>query len=336
MQAFERLENEWKRFCGVENTVACASGTAALHLAQESLGMPTGSEIIMCDFSMVACPRSTVMSDMKPVFVDCKNDLLIDVDLVERCINKNTKAVMAVHIYGRRCDMESLAKLADKHNLFLIEDSAEAHGVSPHARTDATCWSYYMNKIICGSEGGMVAFKNPDHAAVARELRSLGFTAAHDFNHRPRGHNYRMSNLHAEPILKSITFYGIEENSRRILEKWYNELCPKEWQMPTRDAAWVYDIRVPGMTAETQTLMVTALNSRGIQARMAFKPMSRQKEFSLCPWYMKDYGIIMGGRDDGPESKADVASREVIYLPLGPSVTKGQVEESFRIIKTFV
>lgn len=345
MEAYERLEQEWGKFAGVENVVACSSGTAALHLALEALRLPPGSEVIVPDYTMVACARAVVLAGLTPVFVDCRNDLLIDPGLVEDYLSgskilrrgwdykkedptNKPAALMAVHIYGRSCNMPALMDLADKYDLFVIEDLAEAHGLPPHPGTDAACWSFYRNKIVAGEEGGAVAFKDPTAAHTARCLRTLGFTEAHDFYHAPRGHNYRMSNLHARFIFddlgnrNGLPFYNHNVNTRRSVEMAYDAACPAKWKMPKRDIPWVYDLRVPGMTHMQQALAVGALNDRGIAARHGFKPMHEQLEFG--GWCRK-----VGGE------KASRLGSEVIYLPLIP-MSMGMIRTCFDVINQAV
>lgn len=311
MEAYEYLEKEWAEFCDVPYTVACASGTAALHLAIEALELPPESKIIVPEFTMVACARAVQMAGLKNWFVDCENNGLMAA--IRRFGDSETEAAMPVHVYGRQCQI-------DYYGRYVIEDLSEAHGVNPHPKTDAACWSFYRNKIIHGEEGGMIAFKDQGAAERARELRSLGFTKEHNFLHRPRGHNYRMSNLHAQAIRKCLSWYPEIAEDRRQIEGWYNEFIPPEWHMPARDAVWVYDLRIPGLTEPQQDSIIKELNSKGIAARHAFKPMSRQPEFA------------------GPYEhlNAHRLSREVLYLPVSPGMTQADVRHAADVLEAAV
>lgn len=325
MQPYEELERKWAEFNGLNpaGMVACASGTAALHLSFEALQLPPGSQVITSDFNMVAVPRAVVLAGLIPVFVDCDNRMLMDFDLLP----KNPpypRALVATHVYGRRCPMEwfdgleSDERTRPENRCYVVEDLAEAHGVRPSKHADAACWSFYRNKIVAGEEGGAVWFRNRTHADLARQLRCLGFTAAHDFDHVPRGHNYRMSNLHAAAVLDSLEWAtGTGRHSsitlRREIESWYDEHCPAQYRMPRRDAPWVYDFRVR-MTEEKQNELVRTLNEAGIAARHAFKPMHRQREF------VANAGYAATMRMTRPWNST-IASREVVYLPIQPGVT---------------
>ncbi len=118
--------------------VACSSGTAALTLALRALNIGPGDEVIVPEFTMVASAWAVTYTGATPVFVDCGDDLNIDVTRIEEKITPRTRAVMPVHVYGRRCDMDAVMDLALQYNLRVVEDSAEAHGVRPVATSPAS------------------------------------------------------------------------------------------------------------------------------------------------------------------------------------------------------
>lgn len=323
MQAFQRLEAEWAEFnqLPVEGMVCCASGTAALHLALEALELPPGSEVVTADYSMVAVPRAISMAGLSPLFVDCDDALQIDLDDLDAGLASavTPRVVLSVHVYGRRCDMDGLALLARKYMVRVVEDLAEAHGVAPHHETDAACWSFQSSKVVHGEEGGAVWFRDPDQAALARRLRCLGFSEAWDYAHTPRGHNYRLSNAHADLICGSLTIVGRNLALRRRTVEAYDALCPPVWRMPHRESPWVYDVRIPGMTRTQQARVVGLLNAAGVAARMGFLPMTAQAEYRHCCC---------------PGIRARLAGHEVLTLPLHPErVREGDPELAFRILR---
>lgn len=325
IQAYERLEQKFGQWSGClnPNTVACSSGSSALHLAIESLDLPLGSEILVPDYTMVACARAVTLAGMVPVFIDCRNALLADTSLLKELWypQYDIKAVMVVHIYGRRSQVESLHSFLDGRPIPVIEDMAELHGVAPHPKTTAACWSFYRNKLIAGEEGGMISFKDPSAAAKARQLRSLGFTEGHDFLHVPRGHNYRLANALAKIVEKSLDSFGSNLYMRRHVEGWYNESIPESVQMPYRDSPWVYDVRVKGADYSDIGKIVRRLNEQGISARFGFKPMSIQPEYRECR-------LITGG-----ESQAQRIAPEIMYLPITPLITH---EETCKTARAFL
>lgn len=320
MEAYQELELAWGKYTDGDHVVACSSGTAALHLALEALALPLGSEVVLPDFTMVSCARAVAMAGLVPVFVDCTPRLVIDPALVETAVTPRTRAVMAVHVYGRSCDMPALADVCGKYDLYLLEDSAEAHGLPPHPSTDATCWSFYRNKIVAGEEGGAVAFACGDLAKRAKKLRSVGFTEEHDYTHIPRGHNYRLANCLARQVLDSLKNVDANQKTRREMERVYDAKCPEKWRMPYRDCVWVYDVRIAGMTPWAQSEAVRQLNRASIAARHGFKPMSSQKEFRGCRRLKGD--------------SAALAAREVIYLPVNPGTdAERTAERAFDVLQ---
>jgi len=162
-----RFEDAFAGYNGVSGAVACSSGTAALTLALRALGVGPGDEVIVPEFTMVASAWAVTYTGATPVFVDCADDLNVDVSLIESRITPRTKAIMPVHIYGRRCDMDAIMGLAHEYNLRVVEDSAEVHGVRPVA--DIACFSLYANKIITSGEGGVCVTDDP---FLERQMRT--------------------------------------------------------------------------------------------------------------------------------------------------------------------
>lgn len=309
MQEFELLETELMEWTGQEFLVACSSGSAALHLALEAMRIPSPEkrEIIIPDYTMIACANAAMWAGLNPVFVDCDSDnLLMNPDKVRRAVTKNTVAIMAVHIYGRMCAMDEIHRIAGNHDLLVIEDMAEAHGMKPHKETHAACWSFYRNKVVAGEEGGCVSFYSPIHSKLARSLRSLGMHEQNDYTHQARGHNYRMSNVHAKLVRQSLSQFGKNMVERREIVQEYDRLCPEEWRMPPRHSPWVYDLRIKGMRTAQRDAVLRELRDVGVQARPGFVPMTSQQGF----------------RDrSSNNSQAQLAAREVIYLPINPGMS---------------
>jgi perosamine synthetase len=304
-----RLEAEWATSNSTEKDcmVACSSGTAALHLAFEALQLRRGGEVLMCDFNMVACPRAAVMAGLQPRFVDCRSDLCIDVDKLEAALTDDTVAILATHIYGRRCNMDRIHDMVSGRSIAVVEDLAEAHGVRPHEYTDAACWSFYRNKIVAGEEGGAVAFYSPREADLARQLRCLGFTDKHDYDHVPRGHNYRLADCLAQKVRTSLASYLDNAKWREKCVQAYIAATPFYWLMGPRSANWVYDFRIPGLLNIDE---VVSELQKVIPARHGFKPMSTQREFINLRHVREN---------------AYLASREVIYLPLFDVTTRSRI-----------
>jgi len=309
MESYQELEFKFGEFCRNPNTVACSSGSAALHLALETLRVTEGwgqhferewgPTVAIPDFTMIAVARAVTLAGMNPDFLDVDSLGLLH---EETKTLDETTGVLAVHTYGRKC-------YTGFYHHEVIEDLAEAHGIQPNPNSLAACWSFYRNKIICGEEGGMVAFKNSEQVKVAKQLRDMGSSNQNDFWHIPRGMNYRLSNCHAELILESLRGYVSNLWQRKTVENQYNRYCPIEWQLPTRDVPWVYDLDLP-LDADMQGV-VQRMNKNGIAVRCGFKPLSQQRE------YQTEYA-------ENPVTEG--LSKTRMYLPIVPGMTEDLVK----------
>ena len=314
MQKFEELEIKFAEWNKVDPAcmVAVNSGTSALHLACEVLVKlrPRYFSILIPEFTMVACARAASMALLRPKFIDVGNDLLIS-DSNEESYNQ---VIMPVHVYGRQCKFDSYL------NGDVIEDLAEAHGIQPNPKSFAACWSFYKNKIVRGEEGGAVWFREREGADLARKLRCLGFTEQLDYWHIPRGINARMSNLHATPIIQSLS--QVDSNLRRRREQvhLYDSLIPSNWRMPERTVDWVYDLRIPGLTGSLQSKIVSNCIKNGIPARHGFKPLSKQIEYQEAGYATKSLN-------------AERLAIEIIYLPLGPEFSDQDITKMAGVFK---
>src|SRR3990167_6517809 len=133
--------------------VCTTSGTTALTLAVAALGIGEGDEVIVPDFTMVATAWAVTYNRATPVFVDCDDKLLIDVNKIEEKITSRTKAIIPVHIFGRVANVDAVIVIAKKHGLKVIEDCALAHGVP--LTGDIACYAFFANKIMTAGEGGI-------------------------------------------------------------------------------------------------------------------------------------------------------------------------------------
>jgi len=275
-----RFERAFADYNGMEYGVACSSGTAALTLALAALRIGPGDEVIVPEFTMIASAWAVTYVGATPVFVDCGDDLNIDVDLIERAITPRTKAIMPVHVYGRRCAMDPIMALAHEYNLWVVEDSAEAHGVRPVG--DVACYSLYANKIITSGEGGICLTDDPRLARQLEHLRAMAFSGDHTFLHRKLAYNFRMTNMQAAVALAQTERLHEFLAERREIERRYDAgLTGVDGisLMPPRDVLWMYDVR-----AERRDELYAHLAREGVETRYFFKPMSQQPDYHDPTW----------------------------------------------------
>jgi dTDP-4-amino-4,6-dideoxygalactose transaminase len=266
MEPYKQLEQEYSRFVGSKYAVTCNSGTSALHLALRALGVSAGDEVIVPEFTMIACAFAVSYCGATPVFIDCKDDLNIDFELIEEKITPRTKAIMPVHIYGRLANMDKIMAIADKHGIFVVEDACEAQGAVFQSRAHITAYSFYKNKIIHAEEGGIATTDDPELAKRMNFLKNMSFGDQHNYIHAEIGFNYRMPDTMATMALRSLEEYPQERDRREVLVRYYDSVFG---ETPKRDANWVYDMKKQPVI--------------GLQTRDFFKPMS------MNPPYLGEY-----------------------------------------------
>lgn len=266
--AYRILEEQYAKFVGTKYAVAVNTGTAGLHLSLLAVGVGSGDEVIVPDFTMAACGFAVSYTGAKVVTVDCGDDYNIDTDLIEEKITPKTKAIMAVHIYGRLCDMKAINKIAKKHNLFVIEDGCEAQGAARGGNSDCLVFSFYRNKIINAEEGGIICTDSKKLYEKMQYLKNMAFDKEHTYFHKDIGFNYRMPDSQALMVLDSLAKYK-KEKARREWE----EVC---FDDGNRDAVWVLD-KLASSEYEREVIVKSKSNTRRFFKPLSTMPMWKQK-----------------------------------------------------------
>ena len=273
-QYIGKFEQAWADYNGQKFGVACNSGTNALYLALLALGIGEGDEVIVPEFTMTATAWAVSYTGATPVFIDCDDTLNIDPNLIEEAISGKTKAIIPVHIYGRKCDMNAINNIAQAYDLFVIEDMAEAHGIKPTG--DIACYSFYGNKILTTGEGGMCLTNNKVWADEMRLFANMYFDKERSMVHPKIGHNFRMTNLQASIGYAQVLRIDEILDKRKQIEKWFNKHTPEKHKRNNRDVLWMYDFECD-QSKKTDDM------------RYGFKPMSMQPDYLMPYEHLKAY-----------------------------------------------
>jgi len=338
----ELFEKSFAEFCNIKHAISCSNGTAALHLALAALGIGKGDEVIVPNFTMAASVNAVIYTGAKPVFVDAdKETWCIDTVKIKEKITGNTKAIMAVHIYGHACDMDEINKIAKENKLFVIEDAAEAHGGEYKTKRcgslgDVAAFSFYGNKIITTGEGGMVTTNDLKIAEKVKELKNHCFGKGIDrFSHKCIGFNYRMTNIQAAIGLAQMEKADELVASRIRNAKLYNSLLKdeglilppeKEW---AKNVYWMYGIVLGDSIKLSREDFMAKLRKKGVDTRSFFKPMHeqpcyRQSSLPNLPDCSGNYPV------------SEWLGKKGFYLPSSSSLTEEHVRRVCNTIKEII
>jgi perosamine synthetase len=328
------FEQAWAAYCSMDHGVAVTSGTTALQVAMASLGLEPGDEVIMPTFTIISCAIAIIEAGATPVLVDSDpRTWCMDVEQVAARITPRTRAIMPVHMYGHPVDMDPILALAEKHDLFLVEDAAEAHGAEYKGRRaggmgDLSCFSFYANKIITTGEGGMVLARRAEHAERLRSLRNLAFREDRRFYHTELGHNYRLTNVQAAIGLSQVEHIDEHIHRKRWIGAAYTErLAGLPLELPVEEpwatnVYWMYGVVLADVVPFDAGEFARRLRAEGVDTRPFFIGMHEQPA-------LMERGLFDGER----HPVAERIARRGLYLPSGLTLTEEQVERVCQAVK---
>lgn len=321
------FEEKFSDITGSKFAISCSNGTVAIHLALLSLGIGKGDEVIVPSLTYIASVNPILYCGAKPVFVDVDGiDWNIDVRKIEEKITKRTKAIMPVHLYGLPVWIEEILEIANKYNLYIVEDCAEAFG-STYLRggrwhnvgtqCDVATYSFFGNKTVTTGEGGMVVTNNESIYNRVKKLKGQGLSKDRQYWHDVVGYNYRMTNIacaigyaqlerHKEILKRKHEIYKIYENSVKQsyrLQPTYSDGYNCRW---LNTILIEEDLYKEGMRDE----LMSYLKDKGIETRPMFYPIH------TMPMYFKQYV---------PLPVTENISKRGISLPSYPTMTDDEV-----------
>src|SRR5215831_14561219 len=302
------FEDDFARYVGSKHAVAVNSGTAALHLALDAVGIREDDEVIIPTMTFAATAEVVLYFKAKPVLVDCERDTFnLDPGKIEAAITSKSKAIIPVHFGGQPCEMDQILDIARKHNLRVIEDAAHALPARDHGRTigtmgDITCFSFYATKTITTGEGGMATTENPEWGERMRIMSLHGIS--HDAWKRYTkegswcyeilypGFKYNLTDIAAaigiEQLKRCDGFWRARKRIAAIYDKAFADL--EEIQTPVHrpdiEHAWhlyVIQLNLADLRL-TRNQFIEALREEGIGTSVHFIPLH------LHPYYRHKFG----------------------------------------------
>jgi dTDP-4-amino-4,6-dideoxygalactose transaminase len=315
-----QLEENIAAYCGVSHGIGASSGSDALLLAMLALGAGAGDEVITTPFTFFATAGSIVRVGARPVFVDIDPETFnLDPEKVESAISPKTKAILPVHLFGQIADMENITDVARRHNLFVVEDAAQAIGAKRDGKSAGSfgrvgCFSFYPTKNLGGAgDGGMVVTDDSDLASRLKQLRNHGEESR--YQHRTVGINGRMDGLQAAVLLTKFRHLD-DWNSRRIENAHY--YTPRLENIdgitpPIEDGDCYHIYHQYVIRCKQRDQLRQFLTNREIGSGVYYPlPLHMQPCFSNLGYRVGDFPL------------AETAAQEVLALPIYPELKRDQ------------
>lgn len=321
-----RFEEEFSTYIGTKYGIGVNSGSDALYLALQALGIGKGDEVITVSHTFVSTADAIVRNGAKPVFGDIDAaTYCIDVTKIEERITKRTRALLPVHLYGHPADMEPIMDIAKRHNLYVIEDACQAHGAEYKGEKagsigDVGCFSFYPIKNLGAyGDGGMVVTNNQALATRLRMLRNCGQSQKyyHDFV----GVNSRLDEIQAAVLRVKLHHLDEWNERRRKIARLYDELLKDSGialPLEKEYAKHVYHLYV--IRHKNREKLQKRLLESGIQTQIHYPiPVHKQKAYSnLGPTHLPVTERICN---------------ETLSLPLHPWLNTDEVSTIAEVIK---
>jgi len=324
------FERNLADFVGTKYAIGLNSGTDALFLSLKAAGIGGGDEVITVSHTFIASVTAIVQSGATPVLIEVGEDFLMNIDKVEEVITSRTKAIMPVYLNGRVCDMEKLMDIAEKHNLIVIEDAAQALGAEFQGEKAGSlgltgCFSFYPAKVLgCFGDGGAITTNNLEIAEKIRLLRDHGEKSKTEIV--CYGWNSRLDNLQAAVLNVKLKYLPEWIKRRREIAKIYNKglsdiLGVKLPPSPDSNSEHfdVYQNYV--LRVEKRDELFEYLKENGVET-LVKDPIPNHWQKGL-------------GLSHFPLPFTEQLAKEVISLPMYPELTNDQVNYVIKTIKEF-
>ncbi len=322
------FEKEVAEFVGSRHAIGVANGTDALYLSLRALGIGPGDEVITTPYTFFSTSEVIDMVGATPVFVDIEaNSFNINPALIEQSVTEKTRAIIPVHLFGNPADMTAIKTIADKYNLAVIEDAAQAFGAQHNGQRVGSmgitgCFSFYPTKVLgCYGDGGLLTTNSDDIAEAVRKLRNHGAAAA--FQHDEIGMNSRLDEVQA--ALLRIKLRTLDKNiaARQRVASQYDErlektdiICPARPEQGSH-VFNLYTIRSKKRDAIREALMDNAIGSSTCYP----EPLALQEVYQHLAYTAADIPVSVS------------LGNEVISLPVYPDMTGEQVERVCQVIE---
>lgn len=314
----EELETTLANFVGVKHCITVANGTVSLEIALRALGIGAGDEVITVPFSWISSAEVIPLVGAMPVFVDITPDTyLLDPNLLEAAITKNTKAIIAVSLYGQMPDLEAIQAIASKYGIAVIEDAAQSFGATRNGKRSCGAsligsTSFFPAKPFgCYGDGGALFTDDDALADTMRAIRTHGGLKRHHHTHV--GMNGRFDTMQAAVLLAKFPFFAQELEARTRAAAYYSDKLDGRCQLPVQHSgnSHVYAQYTVRITASMRQEVIKGFERTAIPVGIYYpKCFHEQPVFSGLGYEYGDFPV------------AEQAAHEVLSLPMHPFLTE--------------
>jgi dTDP-4-amino-4,6-dideoxygalactose transaminase len=325
------LEKDFAEFCGAAFGIGVSDGTSALNIILRALDIGPGDEVITVSHTFIATTEAILLTGAKPVFVDINPaTYLMDVSQIEEKINKRTKAILPVHLYGQTVDMDPLLEIAARHNLRVIEDACQAHGAEYKGRKagtlgDAAGFSFYYSKNLGAyGEGGFITTNNPELAAKIKKIRDHG--SGIRYHHDLLGFNARLDEIQAVVLRAKLPFLAKWNQLRREHAGLYTNLL--------KGTEVVTPCVVPGATPVYHLFVISTPKRDELQSYLKDQGVATGIHYPI-PIHMQKAMEFLGYKSgDLPHTERVVNS--ILSLPMYAEINDSEIKFVVESIKSFL
>ena len=326
-----KFERSFASFCSANNNAqtycaSCANGTDALELALAAFDIGQGDEVITVSHTFFATVEAIVSQKATPILIDINpKTMLMDESKIEEKITSKTKGIIAVQLYGQTCNMDEINRIAKKHNLFVIEDAAQAHGASWDGQRvgtlgDLACFSFFPGKNFgCYGDGGAVVGRNVDLIKKVKEISCHGREKGEKYIHKCFGRNSRLDSLQAAILNVKLKYLDQWTCQRREIANYYlkqlsNLPITLPFIDPRAESAWhLFVVRTP--TTTMRDALFEELKSKGIGVGLHY-PIPVHLQPAFINLYNQQLSL--------PHTES--ITQNLISLPMYPELKTKQLE----------
>lgn len=345
--AVKEFQINLEKYLGVKHVIPCANGTDALQIAMMGLGLKPGDEVITADFTFASTVEVIALLGLTPVLVDiCPNLFTINVDIIEKAITPNTKAIVPVHLFGHCANMEVIMEIASKHDLFVIEDCAQSMGadyvfsngssVKSGNMGHVSATSFFPSKNLgCYGDGGAIFTNDDDLAHTIRGIVNHGMYKR--YHHDVVGVNSRLDSIQAAVLNAKLPLLDAYNAARQLAARKYTEKlrgldalilpairCNKE-NTSTSCNCHVFHQYTIRLVEGNRDELVAHLNSKGVPCGVYYPiPLHQQKAYSNDRYNEVDFTIT------------NQLSKQVFSLPMHTELEDDQIEYIVDTIKGYL